>query len=63
MHVLVRVQAPQFYGVIRSGADRLCPLTAAVQKLTFVENVMRRTPDADVGRRKKGDVMIPLYPE
>jgi hypothetical protein len=33
------------------------------QKLTFVEKVIRRIPDAAVGCRKNGDVMIPLYPE
>ena len=33
------------------------------QKLTFVLNVIRRKPDADVGCRKNGDVMMPLYPE
>ncbi len=37
--------------------------SAVFQKLTFVENVMRRIPDAVFGCRNNGDVMIPLYPE
>ena len=32
------------------------------QKLTFVANVIRRHPDAELGFRKFGEVMMPLYP-
>src|SRR5688500_8826008 len=46
---------------IVSWAPELAPLL--FQKLTLVENVMRRIPDAVFGCRKNGDVMIPLYPE
>lgn len=33
------------------------------QKLTFMLNVTRRTPEADVGFRKNGEVITPLNPE
>ena len=35
---------------------------AEFQKLTFVEKVIRRIPDAAVGFRKNGDMMMPLNP-
>jgi len=69
-HVLLTLAAGEGGdgGVLRARAAGAAHRSRAVaaagiaprQKLTFVLNVTRRNPDADVGWRKNGDVITPL---